>query len=127
MTATTYTPGVCNINPHEVSLRRKAGLSAAILFLALLVILLIFAPSPWFRILLLAPAVLAASGFLQARNKFCVGFAAAGVEHTDSSEPSVRKVNDDQHKLDKQRALRINLQSFMIGVAAVLATLLIPV
>lgn len=126
-TTTTYTPGVCNINPHEVSIRRKAGISASIMFVALLVLLLLFAPSPLFRLLLIAPAVLAVSGFLQARNKFCVGLAAAGIEHTQDGSDTARSVSEEQHAADKKRAIRINVQSLLIGTAAALATLLIPV
>ena len=122
-----YVPGVCNINLEEIASRRRAGYLGASIFVVVLLICLTLTSLRWWRIILLAPAFLAAIGFLQARNRFCVGYGTSGMQnaepgstqaHTVTSEAALRK--------DKQRSNKMNLQALAFAVLATLITLAIP-
>jgi hypothetical protein len=76
-----YRPGVCNIGPAEVARRRRAGHAAAAATLALAAVLVLArAPRPA-RLLLALPAAAAASGYIQARRRFCAGFGSRGIRN----------------------------------------------
>jgi hypothetical protein len=77
--ASAYQAGACNIGPFEIRRRRASGLlgvGAAAVFGAALVA--IGAPAPA-RLLVLLPLWGGLIGLLQARRRFCVGFAVAGI------------------------------------------------
>lgn len=122
-----YIPGVCNINTAEIAYRRKAGyVGLAIVIVGLIVLLLIGAPS-WTRLLLILPAILSASGFLQAKNKFCVAYGAAGKQNASEGSDVAEDISDNSAlETDKKRARQINIQSVVIGVIVGFLTVLIP-
>ena len=69
-----YRPGVCNIGPEEIARRRRSGHVALVATVVLLAVLVAIGAPPLVRLLLILPAGAAASGYLQARLKFCAGF-----------------------------------------------------
>lgn len=121
--ATNYTPGVCNINQRETANRRHIGYTGAVIFIIVLMVLVVISAPRVARIVLFVPAVFAASGLLQAKNKFCVGYAGAGMQNADGNDMVGKKIMDSAAaRKDKDRALRINLQSLAYAaVATVLA------
>jgi len=113
----SYRPGVCNIGPRETSRRRRAGhvgLAATIGLLALLVA--VDAP-PVTRLALAIPATISASGYLQARLKFCAGFASLGIYNFGETGDSVAVADEAARAADRRRGLQISVASFAIGVA----------
>lgn len=126
MTETAYTPGICNINTQEIAQRRKAGYFGLAGFSLLLVVLLTTDVTRIARLLLFVPAYVAAIGFLQARARFCVGYAAAGMQRADESADHAQKVDDAAMAQDKHRARRMNTQAFIIALAATVTALLVP-
>ena len=127
-TADAYIPGVCNINTAEIAQRRKIGYIGTAIFVVLLIAMVALGLNRYIRIALLLPGILAASGFLQARNHFCVGYAGAGQQNASEGSTSASDILDAEAKAaDKKRARTMNLQSVGIGVAAAAITLLIPV
>lgn len=120
-----YVPGVCNINPAEIKQRRNAGHFGLALFVVLLIVLVALDINRWARLVLIVPAIIAAIGYLQAKNKFCVGYGGAGLQHADEDDAALQ-VAADAAAIDKKRAKSMNLQAILIGTAAGLATLLIP-
>lgn len=124
-TPTNYVPGVCNINPAEIEQRRNAGHLGLAIFIIVLAVMIALSLDRWLRLLLILPAILAASGYLQAKNKFCVGYGAAGLQHADLDDAAVKVASEAVAK-DKRRARQMNLQALLIGIAAGLVTLLIP-
>ncbi len=69
-----YNPGVCNIGREEIQ-RRKATGWVGLLLTAMAVTLLLWSKAPhWMRLFVFIPAVMGATGFIQAYNKFCVSF-----------------------------------------------------
>jgi hypothetical protein len=123
-----YIPGVCNINHVEIAYRRKIGYIGLAVFIVLLAILLALPISRYTRIILFLPAFLGAEGFLQAKNKFCVGYAAAGKQNAaEGSDSALDIIEKEAIAKDKKRARQMNLQATAIGVIVTIVSLLIPV
>jgi hypothetical protein len=123
-----YRPGVCNIGPTEIAQRRRAGHAGAVATLILLFTLVaIDAPTPW-RVILFLPAAAAASGYLQAAFRFCAGFGWAGVFNFGDELRRTEAVEDaDARATDRRKALQIAGLSALVGVATVVAALLLPI
>lgn len=127
VTQTQYIPGMCNINHEEIKTRRKAGHTGLIMFVGLLVILAVIDVTVFARLVLFIPAFIAAIGYLQARNKFCVGYASAGQHNADDGSSTAASVTDTQNvRADKKRARTINIQAVLIAAAVTALALLIP-
>lgn len=121
-----YQPGVCNIGPAEIARRRRAGhvgLGAAIALLAGLVAA--GAPRPS-RLLVALPAAVAASGYLQARLRFCAGFGSQGVYNFGDIGPTLQVEDDEARRRDRARATQIGIASGAIGLAVGLVAVAIP-
>jgi hypothetical protein len=121
-----YTPGVCNIGPAEIARRRQAGhvgvIAAAGLFVGLLVA---GAPRPA-RLLVALPAAIAASGYLQARMRFCAGFGSRGVFNFGEVGRTTEVVDEEARARDRARSMQIGLASLAIGIGAGVAAAAIP-
>ena len=72
-----YVPGTCNIGPEEIALRRRAGHVGLAVTAALGAALVRSNLHPAWRLALALPAAGAASGYLQARQRFCANTASA--------------------------------------------------
>jgi hypothetical protein len=124
---TTYIPGICNINTEEIKKRRMMGHIGLALFVSVLIVLLVLAVSGYYRIIVFLPAMLAASGYLQARNHFCVGYASAGKQNAAPGSRTTTDIVDTTARVrDKYKARTMNLQA--AGIALILTTiaLLVP-
>lgn len=78
-TTNTYQPGVCNIGPAEIRMRRNSGIAGAVITVVALVAFVLFhVPDSW-RAFVVLPAGLGASGFLQAAFHFCARFGMTGL------------------------------------------------
>ena len=86
---------------------------------------MIIGAPPLARLLLILPAAAAASGYLQARFKFCAGFGSRGVFNFGDVGTTEQVANDAARALDRDRSRQIGLASLAIGiVVGVLAVLL---
>lgn len=122
-----YVPGVCNINSNEIAYRKRVGNLGAVIFIALLIILLVLNVSHYFRLLLFLPALLAATGYLQARNKFCVGYAASGEQNAVEGSKQAAKVRKKADlAADKAKAKSINNQAFIYALALTVIASFLP-
>ncbi len=122
--ASEYTPGVCNINTAEIASRRKAGYVGLGLTLVIAAALFGLDLPKATRLILFIPVFIAAIGFLQARNKFCVGYGAAGMHNADEQSTEAVSVTDSSAiNVDKARARNLNLQA--LGISIVVTALAI--
>jgi len=121
-----YTPGVCNINVKEVAYRRKAGKIVSAFGVAVLMVLLLTSAPYFLGLLVFIPAVLAALSFLQAKNNFCVQYAAAGKYNGSDQYAKTEQVsNEADKKRDAIKSRQIYLQSVGIGVVCTVLSLII--
>ena len=122
-----YQPGVCNIGPAEIARRRRTGHVGLIAAVALFALLVAIGAPPIARLLVAIPAILSASGYLQAYFKFCAGFGAAGVYNFEDVGTTDRIADAASRALDRAKATRIGLASFAIGAVVGLVAVLLPV
>jgi hypothetical protein len=119
-----YIPGTCNIGPEEVALRRRAGHVGLGVTAALATALLRFRLHPAWRLALAQPAAGAASGYLQARQRFCANFGWRGVYNFDSRGHKQPVAAAHTQEEDRRRALQITAASAAIGLGVALASML---
>ncbi|MDL2363506.1 MAG: hypothetical protein QFB86_03960 [Patescibacteria group bacterium] len=126
-TTDAYIPGVCNINRAEIAYRQRSGYVITAVFIAMLIAFVALGLNRWIRLSLFLPGFLLADCFLQAKNKFCVGYGAAGQHNANEGSSKAVDVADAAAKAkDKQRARTINMQAAGIGVVLTLLALAIP-
>jgi hypothetical protein len=121
-----YQPGVCNIGPAEIARRRRAGHVGLLAALVLSAVLIAIGAPPLARLIIALPAAAAASGYLQARLKFCAGFGSRGVFNFGPLGQTQQVVDDEAHARDRARAVQIGLASLAIGIAAGVVAVLLP-
>jgi hypothetical protein len=122
-----YQPGVCNIGPAEIAKRRRSGHVGVLLTVALFAVLVALGVWHWMRFVVALPAAVAASGYLQAYLKFCVGFATLHVFNFGELGPST-KITDPQFRaLDRARAVPMLAVTATIGAAVGLVAVLLPI
>jgi hypothetical protein len=121
-----YRPGVCNIGPQEIARRRRAGHVGLLATVTLFAVLAIADAPPILRLLLALPAIVGASGYLQAWFRFCAAFGARGIFNLGPIGP-VEPVRDaDARARDRIRAWQIGLASLAIGVAVAVVAVVLP-
>jgi hypothetical protein len=69
-----YIPGTCNMGREEIKRRKAGGWAGLVLTVIAITLLLWFSAPHWMRLAVFIPAVMGATGFIQAYNKFCVYF-----------------------------------------------------
>lgn len=121
-----YVPGICNINYDEIKSRRNAGHFGLGLTIVVVAFLVYLRAMPLLSILVFVPGFIMAIGYLQAKNKFCVGFGAAGIHSASESGADTAAVEDEAaQKADKEKSRRMNLQSAGVGIALSVITALL--
>ena len=118
-----YVPGSCNIGPAEIALRRRAGHAGLVVTAALGAALLRSdLPRAW-RLTLAVPAAGAASGYLQAHDRFCADFGWRGVYNFDRRGQEQPVAGDNALAQDRRKAMRIAAASAAIGVGVALVAM----
>jgi hypothetical protein len=126
MTTTTYTPGVCNIGPAERRQRQNLGWIGGAVTVAALIAFVVF-QVPWpFRLLVFAPAMISAQGFLQSAMHFCVGFSMRGLYNFDALGSEETVMDASMRRADQKKGLQISLYATLISVAVVVLAVLLP-
>ena len=120
-----YVPGSCNIGPHEIALRRRAGHVGLAVTAALGAALFRSDLHPAWRLTLALPAAGAASGYLQARQRFCADFGFRGVYNFDTRGHEQQVATAQARAEDRRRALQISAASAGIGLAVAVAAMLV--
>ncbi len=122
-----YRPGVCNIGPAEIARRRRGGHVGLVATVGLFTGLALIGAPPPVRLLVALPAVAAASGYLQARYRFCAGFGSRGVYNFGEVGPVTDVIAPDAKARDRARARQIGLAGVAIGVGVGLLAAVVPV
>lgn len=121
-----YVPGVCNINSAEVAYRKKAAYFGVAVSLVLFIVLFAFDINRYARLILFIPLLIAAVGYLQTKNKFCVAYGATGKQNATEDSPTAEAVTDkDAAMKDKIKARSMNIQAMIIAAALTALALLV--
>lgn len=117
MEQSRYIPGVCNIGEAEIAQRKRVGWIGLIVTVVLWAILWYFNVAPLWRLVLIIPASMSATGFLQGFMHFCAGFGMRGAFNFGPGLYKTETVKDAEAlEKDKRKAQRIFLYSVLIGV-----------
>ena len=123
-----YVAGVCNIGEWEVRRRRRfaiLGFGVAILLFAVLVAT--GAPA-WTRLLLVLPVAGGMFSWLQARRRFCAGFAVARLSNFEDGDGGRRRVEDDAaHRADMAAVRRMTRDAVLLAIPIAIVATLLPV
>jgi hypothetical protein len=115
-----YVPGSCNIGPEEIALRRRAGHVGLAVTAALGAALVRSDLSPAWRLALALPAAGAASGYLQARQRFCANYGFRGLYNFDTRGHERPVPVAGAQEEDRRRSLQITATSAAIGLGVAL-------
>jgi len=121
-----YQPGVCNIGPAEIRRRRQIGYLGLAAAGALAAVLLLIDAPAWTRLAIALPVAGALSGFIQARLRFCAGFAMSGLQNMGELGDQVQVEDSAARAVDRRKAMLIHGASIVGGLAAGIAFALLP-
>ena len=121
-----YQPGVCNIGPEEDPPPAPFGPHRGDRAVGLFAVLVAVGAPPIARALVGLPAVIAASGYLQAHLRFCAGFGQVGVFNFGTVGETEHVVDDEARARDKAKARQIGLMSFAVGIAVAIVAVVVP-
>jgi aminopeptidase-like protein len=111
-----YIPGVCNINREEIARRRTWRDIGATITVVLTAGLFIISSDRWLRLLVFLPAYVGAIGYLQTKNKFCVSYAASGLQNATEGNKKAQAVDKSARALDQAKARNMNIQAAIIAL-----------
>jgi hypothetical protein len=115
-----YIPGTCNIGPEEIALRRRAGHVGLAVTAALATALVRSRLHPAWRLALALPAAGAASGYLQARQRFCANYGFRGLYNFESRGHERPVDLAGAEEADRRRSLEITAAAAGIGLGVAL-------
>ena len=104
-----------------------AGHVGLIATLVVLAVLIVIGAPPVTRLVAILPAAVSASGYLQARLKFCAGFASRGIFNFGVLGQATGVADDEARALDRRRARQITFWSIATGVVVGVVAMLLPV
>ena len=102
-----YIPGICNIGRQEIARRYRTAYVGLVLCGILIVLLeAVHVHSSW-RLILFFPAVLIFSGFLQARQRFCLAYGWWGVFSVKGYRKTTRVAEPEFLRADRRMAVML--------------------
>jgi hypothetical protein len=112
-----YIPGVCNIGPAEIAVRKRFGLLGFALTALLWALLAFFHVGRLWLFLLFFPSALSAVGFIQAVMHFCAAFGLRSVFNVASKVGTTDTVLQAEFRAeDKKKARQILGYSIIVGL-----------
>ncbi|CDK39283.1 hypothetical protein [Halorubrum sp. AJ67] len=114
-----YQPGVCNIGPTQQRRRLLLGVGSLALAAVYVAAVVALAWPQWSLALSVFPLYGAAMGWLQYRERFCIGFAGIGVFDVGEGTSEIR--NEEALAADRKKAVTLNAKAVGIGVVGTVA------
>ena len=114
-----YRPGACNIGPAEIARRRQGGLLAIAVAVGVAVALVVVDAPPAWRLLVFPFLAAGFNTLEQARRRFCVGFAMAGVRDFGPAGERTVVQGRDERAADRRAALI--LSAYTAAAAAIVS------
>jgi hypothetical protein len=122
-----YRAGVCNIGPAEIQRRRMTGHVGLVTTVAALAFLVLIGAPAISRLVIAIPAAVSASGYLQARLRFCANYGWRGIFNTGEIGDDGQVVDPAARAADRRMAMRIGLGSAAIGLTVAIIAALLPI
>ncbi len=121
-----YVPGVCNIGPAEIAMRKRTGWIGFALIVFLWGVLTSLGSSVMWFSLLFIPSAISGVGFIQAKMHFCAAFGMRGLFNFG---PKVGKTDTalqaEFRAQDKKKSMQILLYSALVGIAVAFAACIV--
>jgi hypothetical protein len=117
MDESQYIPGMCNIGPAEITVRRRFGwIGLGLAFIVWILFAYLDVGRFWF-LLLFFPSALSAVGFIQGFMHFCAGFGMRSVFNMGSKAGKTETIMQaDFRAKDRKTARKILGYSAVIGL-----------
>lgn len=122
-TSDEYAAGECNIGDAEIARRRRAGYAGLVGFAVLLSLLVIVDAAAGWYLTLFAPAFVAASGFVQAANRFCYAFGFSSMFNFGDLGQQRRVRDAASRRLDRAKAVGVIGTTLLISGGVTLIAL----
>ena len=119
----SYRAGACNIGPAEIARRRRGGIAAVGIALALAVVLVAIGAPWWTRLIVFAPLAGGLISLEQVRRHFCVGFAMAGIRNFGALGSPDKVADATDRSADRRSALI--LTGYMSAIAAMISVVVV--
>ncbi len=126
MARATHQPGVCNIGPAEIGVRKMTAVVGFVLTIALFIFLRAIKASQGLYSLEIFPATLFTTGWIQARSRFCIYFGLRGLFNFGGlGKSSSTETIDDSVFRAADRALALKLLARAVLLALPITAILI--
>ena len=122
-----YIPGVCNIGDADIRRRRRIGWTWALTALVILVVLLIPSVPKGWRLILIFPVMVSATGFIQARMHFCAYFAMLGLFNFGNAGKFDTVQQAEFRAKDRRKAMQIIFYAATTAIVIGVAAFLLPI
>lgn len=122
-----YIPGVCNIGPTEIRMRKMSGIFGLGVTVIMFGLFYVVDVDPLLRLAIFLPAVLAASGFLQAQLHFCARFGMSGLFNFSDDIRKHESIDQAEYRRkDQRKAIAIIAGSAAMALAVALVAYWLP-
>jgi hypothetical protein len=115
----------CNIGPAEIERRRRSGIVITAVAAGVAVGLILLHVPPPARLAVFPFATAAAVTWLQVVHRFCVAFAALGIQNFNNLGEE-EKVDRALRAIDRRRLAQLVLEGSAIGAAVTLVFVALP-
>ena len=126
MSNSTYIPGTCNVGANEIRQRKLVGLVGLFFSVSSLIGLMAIDATREARFGIFLPLIVASTGYVQSRRKFCMAYGLAGTFNFGKLG-DISQVSDPlSRRADRATAVKILLKSFMLASIATLVVFALP-
>jgi hypothetical protein len=123
-----YQPGVCNLGRAEIAQRRRVGILGIVASVVFAGILLAVDAPAAARLLVFLPLAGGFVGLVQARQRFCVGYALAGRYNVTDQMGTTQAVASREARIaDLKGTVRIGLLSIVPAAAIAIVFAALPI
>lgn len=116
-----YQPGACNIGRAERRKRYRSGVAGFALAALLVAAVATLHADPAWLLAAVTPLFVGFIGVLQARAKFCVGYAMVGVYDVSATGESRQPAPEAGQRADRKRAIVLSVQALAAATVGALA------
>ncbi len=124
--ASDYRAGACNIGPREIEKRRRTGIIGVAAAFSIAAILVAIDAPPIARAIVLLPLWGGLISLEQARRRFCVAFAFAGIRSANPAEARESVADPADLAADRSAARVLVLYCGLIALVITAALVLLP-